>query len=206
VIRALISLLLDQAQECALHVLGAGALEQLGRGGRDEETTVTQEQELVAVDRLVHHVTRDQQRDAFGGEGAEALPELHPQHRVEPDRGLVEDEQLRASEQRGGERDPGALTAGEAPHRLIGVLAEVDRSDYLVDPLPRCIQDAREVAKVLPHAEVPVHGRRLGHVADSAPQPSRSGRLAEDEYGARVDDLHPDDRSDQGRLAGAAGA
>ena len=69
------------------------------------------------------------------GEPAERRPEVPAQHRVEADRRLVEDQQLGLAEQRRGKRDPGALAAGETGDDLVGVSAEVDGLDHLVDAL-----------------------------------------------------------------------
>jgi hypothetical protein len=122
-----------QRDERVLEVLVAGAPAQApGRVGH-EHLTVAHEQQPVAVARLLEAVARDEQRRALLGEPAEEPPELDAPDRVEPDRRLVEDEQLGLAEQHGGERDAGALAAGEVAHELAGARRHRDVIDDLVD-------------------------------------------------------------------------
>ena len=91
-------------------------------------SAVAQQQQLVAPVGLVHHVARDEQRRPAVGELVEQLPELAPQHRVEPDRRLVEDEQLGPAEQRRRERDARPLAARQPADDPVAVLRERDVS------------------------------------------------------------------------------
>ena len=99
--------------ERLLEVVRAGALAQLGGRAVGDDRALAHQQQPVAAVGLVHHVAGDQQRGAVGGEVVEESPEVAPQQRVEPDRRLVEHEQLRFAQQGTGERDAGALAAGE---------------------------------------------------------------------------------------------
>ena len=102
---------------------GAGALEQAGRGVVDEQAPVAEEQDPVAAPRLVHHVTAHEQRDASLGQAPEQLPEVGPEHRIEADGRLVEDEQLGLAEERHTEGDAAALASAQGPDeppRLFG--------------------------------------------------------------------------------------
>ena len=47
-----------------------------------------------------------------GGQPVEHLPQVTAQHRVQAHRRLVEDQQVRAAEQRDGKAHPGKLAAG----------------------------------------------------------------------------------------------
>ena len=86
-----------------------------GLGG--EQRAVPHQQQPVAALGLVHHVAGDQHRRAVVGEPVEHRPQVAPQHRVETDRRLVEDQQLGAAEQRHRERDPRPLATGEPARR-----------------------------------------------------------------------------------------
>ena len=100
------------------------------------------------------------------GEVAEAGPELAAQHRVEPDGGLVQHQQPRSAEQRGGQRHTRPLAAGEAADRAVGAGGQVDRLDRLGHALVGCVEHAREVVEVLAGGQVEVDRGRLGDVAD----------------------------------------
>ena len=103
------------------------------------------------------------------GEGVERGPQVAAQDRIEPDRRLVQHQEVGIADERARERHARALPAREGPHDLAGVRPEIDRRDRLVDALERGVEDAREVGEVLAHGEVAVDRRRLGDVADAAP-------------------------------------
>ena len=75
-------------------------------------------------------------RRAVVGEPAEERPEVAAQHRVEPDRRLVEHQQLGRTQQRGAERHPGELAAGEPVDAGVRVVGQRrpgrDRGDLAV--------------------------------------------------------------------------
>jgi hypothetical protein len=99
-------LCLDQLEERRVHVWCGGARQQLlGSAGR-EDAAVTEQEEMVAVARFIHHVTRYEQGDPARSEIPEGAPQIATQHRVETDRGLIEDEYLRLAKQRDPKGDP----------------------------------------------------------------------------------------------------
>ena len=51
----------------------------------------------------------------LSGSPAEHRPQVLAEHRIEPDGGLVEEQQPRRAQQRNGQADPGALPAGQPP-------------------------------------------------------------------------------------------
>src|SRR5690349_4812637 len=161
---------------------------------------------MAAAVGLVHHVARHEQRRARLRQPGEGLPQVAPEQRVEADGGLVEHEQRRLVQERGCERHPRALAAGERPHHAAGERVHADGRDDGVDALRRRAEHCGEVAQVLAHRQVAVDRRRLGHVADARPQRPRPGRLAEHGHRPRGDDLHADDGAHERRLAAAARA
>ena len=136
-----------------------------------EDRSLAEEQEPLAAGRLVHHVARDEQRRAAGGELVEEVPEVAAQHRVEADGGLVEHEHLGLAEERRRERDARLLAAREPADETGG---RCRRGRRARSPRRRArardAEHAREVVEVLAHREVGVDRRGLGHVPDAAPQ------------------------------------
>ena len=192
------------AEERALDIGGAGGAEQRLGGVVGEHLPVAHEQQPIAAGGLVHDVARDEQGGSGIREPVEQLPELHAQHGVEADRRLVEHEQLRSSEQGGGERDPGALAARERADDAAGVRREVGLLDDAGDIRSRRAEHGAEVGDVLRHREVVVDARGLRHVADPVPERRAAGRLAEHRDGSRLHHLHADDGAHEGGLAAPA--
>ena len=137
------------------------------------------------------------------GELVERVPQLAAQHRVEPDGRLVEHQHLRAcvsSATASDTRDrcpPDSCPASESessPRPTVSARALRSRRR----PTPST--EAKN-SQVLPDRQVGVDARRLGDVADPAPQRGAAGRLAEHRDRAALDDLHADDAAHQRRLA-----
>ena len=122
-----------------------------------------------------------------------------------PDRRLVQHQQLGRVEQRRCQRHARPLAAGQRPDDAPGLLGQPDRTHHLVHPIGRGAQNAGEVAEVLAHRQVEVHGWRLGDIAHPPSQAGAPGRLTEHRHVARRDDLNADDRAHQRRLAAPAG-
>src|SRR5690606_20293443 len=110
---------------------------------------------------------------------------------VEPHRRFVEKQQRRPVQQGADDLDAADLPAGKAAHLLLDAVAEVDRMEQFVDPLPRHARsDAVQggvVEEVLPDGEVEIEGAGL---EDDAETPERLARvpvdiLAEDADAAR---------------------
>jgi len=140
------------------------------------------------------------------GQPAEEVPQVPAQDRVEPDRGLVEDEQLGLADERCGQRDARALTSREVAHGLVGVRREVHGVDRTLDGTGRRTEHRGEVAEVVAHRQVGIDARRLGDVANPVAQPRRPGRFPEDGDRPRLDPLDSDDGPHEGGLAAPAGA
>ncbi len=94
-------------------------IEQIRGSGHRGRAAVAQDAQAMAADRLVHVVGRDQHRRAVGGQGEDRLPELPAAARVDPGGGLVEEQQLRAVEDRGGEGQALAPAAREVLWPLV---------------------------------------------------------------------------------------
>ncbi len=201
--RRLAALGLEAEEDLVERARSRAGAELRRRPGGDQRTLPEQEQ-VVAPLGLVHHVARDEQRRPLVGEPMEELPEVAAEQRVEPDRRLVQHEQLGVGEERDRERDAGPLAARQPRDDPASLRAERDGIDHLVAAGgPEPVEPA-EVAKVLADREVGVDRRRLGHVADPAPQRGRPGRLAEHGHVTARNLLDADDGAQERRLAAAA--
>jgi hypothetical protein len=151
-------------------------------------------------------VAAHQQRGATVREAAEQRPQVAAEHGVQPDRGLVQDEQLRRRQQRGRERDAGLLPAGQSLDQLLRPVGQRHLLQDVRHPSPGDSEDGREVGKVLGDRQVGVDRRRLGDVADAAAQRGGPGGGSQDGDGADHGALHPDERAHQRGLAAAGRA
>jgi hypothetical protein len=138
------------------------------------------------------------------GERPKQAPEALAQHRIEADRRLVEDEQLRPAEESRGQREPRPLTARQRARELPGRVAEVDLLDDLGDLLRACAHDRGKVLEVLAHCEVLVGRLALRAVPDAAPQRRRPRHITEHPDFSAHTPLDADDDAHQRRLAPAA--
>ena len=124
----------DQREEGLLGVVGAGALEQLGQRGVAEDAArraaaaAGRSATASSMTWLETNTVRPSR-----GEPAEQVPQVAPQHRVEPDGRLVEHEHLGVADERAGEAGPRPLPAREVLDLDVGVVGEVDRRDGAVD-------------------------------------------------------------------------
>ena len=78
-----------------------------------------------------------QHRGALRDERGDHAPQCDPAARIQPSRGLVEEEHPRVDDQRPGQVDASAHPAGEALHRAVAGFGEVEQLDELPSPLPR---------------------------------------------------------------------
>ena len=136
---------------------------------------------------------------------AENLGERLDRDRVEPGERLVEDEQLRLVQQRGGELR--ALLV--AVRELLDLRVRAIREAEPLEPARcgdarRCVVEpvqAAEVGELLADRHARVEATLLRHVAE--PQPLRQpDRLPVPEHLAAVELDEPEDRAHRGRLAG----
>ena len=110
-------------------------------------------------------------------------------HRVEPGRGLVEEEDRGIAEKRAGQPDPLAQAFRKGAAKIVGAVSEVDRVESLLDPRPRVAQavEAGEVLEILGHRQPQVEAGVLRHHGDALTNldtPSRFERHARDHGGA----------------------
>ena len=83
--------------------------------------------------RLVHVVRGEQDRGARRAQAADQLPGVPARARVEPGRRLVQEQQVRATDQAQREIQPPLLPAGQAAHLLPGLPGQPDQADHLAD-------------------------------------------------------------------------
>ena len=136
------------------------------------QVAVAHQQQVTAVVGFVHHVAGDQQRGPAAGEIGELLPEVCPQHGVQPHCRFVENQQLGLADQRARQRHPGALTTGEIAAiggAVIGQPHPIDRGvgGAAVESVKR-----RKVADVVDDPQIVVDRRVLRQVSDAAAQRS----------------------------------
>src|SRR5205807_5477007 len=98
-----------------------------------EQPAVLDEPKTLAAVGLVHDVARDDDRRAAGGHAPEGLPELDPQLRVDAHGRLVEEEQLRAVDERACQRAALAHAAAERGDDGLAPVVELDELERLLD-------------------------------------------------------------------------
>src|SRR5207247_1469819 len=87
----------------------------------------------------------------------------HP-GRVEPCRGLVEQEQARPAQQRSGDAEPLAHAVRVAPDAVARAIAQVDDLEHLVDPPGGAVAVERgQELEVRAPAQIRIEARRLAH-------------------------------------------
>ena len=149
---------------------------QIVRRALGDERPVEDEGQAVALLGLVHVVRRHEHRHApLRGELVDQVPEEPPAAGVDAARRLVEEEQLRLVQERGGERHALPLAGREGlGHRSARSDSNPRRAASVRDPLlqPRGLEavDRAEEAQVLLDREVEVERELLAHVAE-APLP-----------------------------------
>ena len=127
--------------------------------------------DLVAALGLVHVVGGDQHGEALGGERVDLVPEFAPRLGIDAGGRLIEQQQLRARQRAGAERQPLlpaarefagdlVLAAGRGPSRSIAARAAARGLGDAVD--------ARDEIEVLAHRQILIETEALGHVADLA--------------------------------------
>ena len=110
---------------------------------------VTHQQQVLAVVGFVHDVAGHQQGGAAAGQPVEPVPQLDPQDGVEPDGRFVENEQVGVGDQGAGQRDPGALSAGQVGGQSFSMVIHADRRDRFVRVMRVGAGQRGEVADVV---------------------------------------------------------
>ena len=166
--------------------------------------------DLVAALGLVHVVGRDQHREALGGERVDLVPELAPRLRIDAGGRLVEQQQFRARQRAGAERQPLLPAAGQLAGELLlaaGQAEPFDGGARCGDRLRDAV-DAADELEILAHRQVLIQAEALRHVADLALDLVGLGAdvVAEAGAGAFIRRQQAAQHADRGRLAGAVRA
>ena len=130
--------------------------------------------------RLLHVVGRVDDREAPAVEVLEVVEDRVPRLRVDADRGLVAEEELRPVKERRGQVQAPLHAAGEVLHDVPPAVGELDGLERVVDPLAELLPtEAVELAEdpqVSLRAQVRVEGDVLRHEAERLPARRRSRR------------------------------
>jgi hypothetical protein len=91
--------------------------------------------------------------------------DLARRDRVQPRRGLVQEQHRRIIEQRSGERDPLAQALRQRPARIAHAVEKVDRPQRTLDPPTDIVELVKpgEALQVLHHREALIQTGGLGH-------------------------------------------
>ena len=94
-----------------------------------EQVAFAHQQQVATVIGLIHHVARDDERGSGARQRVELLPQVDAQDGVQADRRLVEHQQFGVADECGGQRYPGALSAGQVAAQRCSMILEADRVD-----------------------------------------------------------------------------
>ena len=195
-------------------VAGSALAAQVGERALVDDAPGVDDRDPVA--QLLHLgqlVAGEQHRDPFVGETADQRAHVAHPGRVEAGRGLVEDQQARAAQQRGGDPEPLAHAVRVAADLVLGAGAELDDVEHLVDPRggtargPSTVQRGEQF-EVLACAEIGVEARRLDEARDAL---QGAGALAHRVASEQLDGAlggrdQAERHAQRGRLAGAVRA
>jgi hypothetical protein len=183
-------------------------VDQFVRGAERDESSGRDDRDAVREPvGLFHVVGGEQDGLADVAQARHDVPRLPASRRVEPGGGLVEEEQIGVADQPEREIDPAALPAGQRPGAFVGLAAESDEVDHLVD-VPRAGVEAGVVPQEFAGTEPVLHPGFLQDDPDPLTVGATAGlRVAAEhlDVPARplpvaLEDLH------RGRLAGAVRA
>ncbi len=117
-------------------------------------------------------VAGEQHRDAFAGEAADQLAHVAHAGRVEAGRGLVEDQQARAPQQRRGDPQPLAHPMRVATHLVLGTGSQLYDREHLVDARGCAVAvEPGQQLEVLASGQVRVEPRCLHEPGDALQRP-----------------------------------
>ena len=126
--------------------------------------------DLVAALGLVHVVGGDQHGEAVGGQRMDLVPEFAPRLGVDARGRLVEQQQLRARQRAGAERQPLLPAAGQIARELLLAAGQAEPLDRRARGGNRLCDavDARDEFQILAHRKILIEAEALRHVADLA--------------------------------------
>ena len=134
----------------------------LGDGSLSQQLAEADQPQAVAAFGLIHDVARDHDRGTAGRHLAKAIPELHPQLRINTDGWFVEQQQVRLVDQGAGERAARSHPAAQRAHHRSAAIPQVDQLERVAYPVDPPIDGAKEV-HVLLRRQVGIEGSlRLG--------------------------------------------
>src|SRR5579884_2082231 len=165
-----------------------------------------------AVAELLHlgeQVARENDRDPLAGEPLDERAHVAHPRRVEAGRRLVQQEQPRRAQERGGDAEALPHPVRVAADAIVGAVGEVDELEHLVDARAGAVAvEVGEQAQVAPARQVGVEPRPLDEPGDAVERPraldERVASVQLDAARRRPDQAehHPQRR----RLAGAVRA
>ena len=137
---------------------------------RHDRPAIEHEQVVVRLD-LVEQMRGPQHADIVGARKLmDVVHDGRTGRHIEADGGLVEQQQLRAVQERAGDLDPSAVATIQRAHALVDALLHVESSERarhaLIGILPLQAAQRREIAQILLDREVEVERRLLEHHAE----------------------------------------
>ena len=150
-------------------------------------------------------MTRDQDGGSVTRHSLEAIPELDAQERIDADRGLIEQQQIRLVDEGARQRAPGAHAAAQAADQGLTTVPEVHELERLAHPVVHAV-DGREKAHVFLGRQIGVKRSLLRHVSDLSEHVQVRHPAAQDADGSPFRHHQTDKGPDQRRLAGAVRA
>src|SRR5438552_5656723 len=109
-----------------LNLISDGALANRGWRTLSQDTTGIHDGHAIAILGFFHEVRGHHHGDSLFGERGDAAPELAPRQRIGAARRLIEEEQLRLVQERGGHRQALFETAGQVPACQIDELYKIE--------------------------------------------------------------------------------
>jgi SAM-dependent methyltransferase len=176
---------------------------------RPHGATASNDRDAVAdVFDLTHVMAAQQHGDAIGDELAKKLTDVADPMRIETGRGLVEQQQLRLTQERGRDAETLPHASGEPGNAIVATVAEPDATQDLVDVcVPRRTVESNEQLEVVRRRQVGVE-RRLLHEAGNPVQGStlRPLSLPQQLDVAGIRPQQPEEQTQQRGLASAVRA
>ena len=147
-------------------------LQRLGRVEGQDLAVVDDADPVAALD-LLDVVGGHQHGDLpLGAQPAEIGPDALAGLGVEPDRRLVEQQDLGIVDQRPGDLEPALHARGQRPHRLVGPVGQLDQRQHFLDALPpqlaRHAEHQPVQVEVLANRQPVVEARLLEDDAETA--------------------------------------